>query len=112
MKLAGLYPVLDTLDPITLFAVDNDGFGKMPTAAYARLINEPKEKITRIMQYQIVHGRYNERSLIHGEKIQTLNGNDVRIYKKEDVVKINESSLVDSDIVLSNGIIHTLDALL
>lgn len=112
VKLAGLYSILDSKMLLTLLAPDNKAFERMAAQAYSRLINNDKSKLRRIIEYHILPGYFTSNDLHHGSRIQTLNGNDVTIYNKKGTIKINESTIVEMDIIVSNGIIHTLNMLL
>lgn len=112
IKLAGLYALLDSKKLFTLLAPDNKAFERMAAQAYSKLINTDKNKLRRVIEYHILPGQFTARDLRHGMRIQTLNGNDVVIHQAAGIIKINTSTIIEMDIVVSNGIIHTINMLL
>lgn len=113
IKLSGLYSLLDGDDKYTLFAPNNEAFENLTAPVYARLINEDRKKLRRIMEYHIIPGEYKLDDLTHNSKLQTLNGNDVNITTvNEDQTRINESSIIRPNKLASNGVIHMVNAVL
>ena len=113
IKLSGLYAVLDGDDKYTLFAPDNEAFERLTAPVYARLINEDRKKLRRIMEYHIVPGEYKLDDLSHNSRLQTLNGNDIIITTVNDKqTRINESNIIRGNKWASNGVIHVIDAVL
>jgi uncharacterized surface protein with fasciclin (FAS1) repeats len=45
-------------------------------------------------------------------RLETLTGDFITVTKHDDQVKINDATVVTSDILASNGIIHVIDAVL
>lgn len=112
VKATGFGMKLALEGPITFFAPENEAFEKMATSEFSRLINESKDKLSRILDYHVVPGHFTLNQFQHGLRIQTLNGNDIIIYNKDGIIKINEGKILSSDINASNGLVHTLDSLL
>lgn len=112
IKFSELYRTLDSTNSVTVFAPQNIAFEKLGGAGFSRLINESRSKLKRIMEYHILDGIHKSKEMIHGSRIQTLNGNDVTIYNKEGAFKINDSVVDQKDIVLQNGVLHIIDKIL
>lgn len=100
---AGLVPVLSGDAPYTLFAP--------PEAELQALKNEPSEKIRMVMAGHIVKGKYTEKDLKDGAKLEALNGKTVTICRKKGTL-VNGVSITKPDTELKNGMVHVLNSLL
>ena len=45
-------------------------------------------------------------------RLQTLTGDFIRVTKQDNDIKINNATIIESDILASNGIIHIIDSVL
>ncbi len=100
---AGLVPVLSGNSPYTLFAP--------PEADLTNLKNEPAERIRLVMAGHLVKGRYTEKDLKDGAKLEALNGKTITICRKKNTL-INGVSITKPDTEVKNGIIHGLSSAL
>ena len=96
---------------MTVFAPTDDAFGKLPEGTIASLLETiPALKI--ILLYHVVSGNVLAADVVTLESAVTLQGQTVSISVMGDVVKINDSQVIITDIQGSNGIIHVIDTVL
>ncbi|MEJ8757562.1 fasciclin domain-containing protein [Pontibacter sp. H259] len=103
MTTAGLIPVLSGDAPYTLLAP--------PEAELSALKNQPAEQIRLVMAGHILKGKYTEKDLKDGAKLEALNGKTITICRKKGTL-INGVSIAKADTEVNNGIIHTLNGAL
>ncbi|MEW6410839.1 MAG: fasciclin domain-containing protein [Candidatus Zixiibacteriota bacterium] len=108
VQAAGLESALNGDGPFTVFAPTNKAFEALPKGTLESLLKD-KEKLTSILTYHVLNGKVKAEQVVGLDKATTLNGQEVMIKKKDDGVKINDASVVATDIECSNGVIHVID---
>ena len=98
---AGLMPALSGDSPYTLFAP--------PEAELKALQNESPDKIRMVMAGHIVKGKYTEKDLKDGAKMEALNGKTITICRKKSTL-VNGVSISKPDTELKNGIVHVISS--
>ena len=111
LQAAGLDSVLAGEGPFTVFAPTDDAFGKLPEGTIASLL-ETIPELKNILLYHVVSGNVLAADVVTLESAVTLQGQTVSISVMGDVVKINDSQVIITDIQGSNGIIHVIDTVL
>ena len=118
VKAAGLVDALKGAGPFTVFAPTDAAFEKLekskPGTIAMLLKPENKSKLTAILTYHVVQGKYmagDVAKLKNGTKVKTLNGAEIKIGNKHGV-KINSSKVIKADIGCTNGVIHVIDTVL
>jgi len=111
LQAAGLDSVLAGEGPFTVFAPTDDAFGKLPEGTVASLL-ETIPALKNILLYHVVSGNVLAADVVALESAVTLQGQTVSISVMGDVVKINDSQVIITDIQGSNGIIHVIDTVL
>ncbi|MDB4287628.1 fasciclin domain-containing protein [bacterium] len=102
VKAAGLVEALSGEGPFTIFAPTNEAFAKLPEGTVTGLLKpENKEKLAAILKYHVVAG-----------KVKTLNGAEVTIAVADGKVAIDKATVVKTDIVGTNGVIHVIDSVI
>lgn len=113
MKMAELADSLTDGGPYTVFAPTNRAFAEMPEGMYASIMGEKdRDQLAQIFKRHIVSGRLKAEDMKDGQTVQTLQGTSYAISVQEDSIKIGDASIVKSGLHGSNGIIHTIDAVL
>lgn len=126
VQTAGLVETLSGEGPFTVFAPNNDAFGKLdPDTLNDLLTNEESlPALTDILTYHVVPGRITSDMLgldvinllkgaTAGGYVEAVNGSDLRFDLTPFGVMINGSSMVTMpDIETSNGVIHVIDTVL
>merc|ERR1711865_1253109 len=113
VELAVATPDLSTL--VTVFAPTNEAFAKLPAATLTHLLDPANVKeLDAVLTYHVVAGGAAfSKDLTDGEKIKTVEGQDVTasIYMGNRVF-INKALVTTADISASNGVIHIIDTVL
>lgn len=107
---AGLAETLSGDGPFTVFAPTNDAFAKLPEGTVETLLKpENKEKLAAILTYHVVAGKVMAADVKAG-KVKTVNGAEITITVKDGKVMVDGATVVKTDIVGTNGVIHVIDA--
>lgn len=110
---AGLVETLSGTGPFTIFAPTNAAFAALPAGTVEDLLKpENKEKLTSILTYHVVSGNVMSAQLSDGQKVATLNGQELTVAIKDGVVTINGAKVVAADLAGSNGVIHVVDGVI
>lgn len=110
---SGLDNVLSGKGPFTVFAPSDIAFEKMEKGALDTLLKpENKTKLADLLNYHIVSGKVDFKDLKDGEKLKTLNGKVLHVHVKDGHVKIEDAEILTHDLSSSNGVIHSLNAVM
>lgn len=111
---AGLVDTLKSDGPFTVFAPINDAFAKLPAGTVESLLaQESKADLTNILTYHVVSGAYMASDITDGLMLETVNGDSLEFTITDGVVSINGmTTLLSTDILTSNGIVHVIDDVL
>jgi len=110
---AGLVETLSGPGPFTIFAPTNAAFTALPAGTVEGLLKpESKDKLTAILTYHVVSGNVLAADLTDGQKVTTLNGQELTVSIANGVVKINGATVTAADLVGSNGVIHVVDGVI
>ena len=107
---AGLVDTLKSDGPFTLFAPVNTAFAKLPAGTLDSLLaEESKASLSNILTYHVVAGAYMASDITDGLKLTTVQGQDLIFTISNGIVSINGMpSLLMTDIITSNGIVHVI----
>ena len=112
----GAADLIDTLKgegPFTVFAPTDDAFEKLPAGTVeSLLLPENKQALTDILLYHVVAGKVMAADVVTLTEAETVLGQNVTIKVENGKVFINNSEVIITDIVTSNGVIHVIDAVL
>ena len=111
LKAADLVDALQGDGPFTVFAPTDAAFARLPKGALEGLL-APKAKGTLqdILKYHVVAGAIPAKSVVGQTFATTLNGQRLDIRVVEGSVMIDNATVVKTDIICSNGVIHVIDA--
>jgi uncharacterized surface protein with fasciclin (FAS1) repeats len=113
VKAAGLAETLSGKGPFTVFAPTNAAFEKLPKGTVESLLKpENKKKLVAILTYHVVAGKVMAADVVKLDKAKTVQGQEVKIVAGKDGVKVDNASVVKTDIVGSNGVIHVIDTVI
>jgi len=125
VKAAGLVETLQGKGPFTVFAPTNAAFDKLPAGTLEALIKpENKEKLTGILTYHVVAGKWDSKSIAKMIKdgngiaeVTTVAGGKLWIMMDgKDVLLKDESNgkakITIKDVYQKNGVIHVIDTVL
>ena len=107
---AGLTETLSNEGPFTVFAPNDDAFAKLPEGTVEGLLKD-KEKLTAILTYHVVSGKFKASDVMDMKSAKTLQGSELKI-NTSDGVKVNDAKVIQPDIMCTNGVCHMIDSVL
>jgi len=108
---AGLAETLSGTGPFTVFAPTNEAFAKLPAGTVESLLTPAKKAdLTAILTYHVVPGVLKAADLKDGQKLKTVQGNELTVSIKDGKVMIDGAVVTIADVVSSNGVTHVIDA--
>jgi len=125
LKAADLVSALQGDGPFTVFAPTNSAFAKIDKATLNSLLKpENKEKLTSILTYHVVKGKYAAADVVKALKngggtieLTTLNGSKFKVRKGTDGIYLKDanggySKIAATDVMGSNGVIHVIESVI
>ncbi len=116
VEAAGLTEALAGEGPFTVFAPTNEAFEAALEALglTAEELLADTETLTSVLLYHAVEGAVDAETAISldGESAPTVNGAEIQISVVDGNVMINEATVIQPDVIASNGIIHVIDSVL
>lgn len=118
VKAAGLDGTLSGPGPFTVFAPTNAAFDKLPKGTVEGLLKpEKKADLTKILTYHVVSGSYMAANLKDGQKLKTVQGEEITIGYKDNKwtvtdAKGNSANITIADVASSNGVTFVIDSVL
>jgi uncharacterized surface protein with fasciclin (FAS1) repeats len=123
VKAAGLVETLEGTGLFTMFAPTNAAFDKLPKGTVEMLLKpENKAKLTAILTYHVVAGKYSSKDLMDmikkgGGKAELTTVNGQKLTAKMEGGKIvlidakgGKAAVTTADVFQSNGVIHVTNA--
>ena len=113
VKAADLAATLSGAGPFTVFAPTNAAFDKVPKATLESLLTpEKKADLAKILTYHVVPGALKAADLKDGQKLKTVEGQELTVSVKDGKVMVNGATVTTADVISSNGVTHVVDAVL
>lgn len=118
VKAAGLVETLKSAGPFTVFAPTNAAFGKLPAGTVDNLLKpEMKAQLTGILTYHVVAGAYKSTDLKDGQKLKTVQGEELTIGYKDGKWSVTDAkggmaAITIADVISSNGVTYVIDGVL
>ena len=110
---ADLVGALKGPGPFTVFAPTDEAFAKLPAGTVETLLKpENKDQLTAVLTYHVVAGQVAAKQVVDLKGAKTLNGQRVDISVADGKVSIDKATVVTTDILCSNGIIHVIDSVI
>jgi hypothetical protein len=69
-------------------------------------------ELTKVLNYHVVAGEVLSPQLKDGQKVKTLEGQDVNISISGSAVSVNNAKVTKADVVAVNGVVHVIDKVL
>lgn len=110
IQAAGLTETLQGKGPFTVFAPTDEAFAKLPPGTVDALLKD-KAKLSKILTYHVVAGEVMAKDVKPG-MVTTVEGEKLKITKSSSGVKVNNASVIKTDVISSNGVIHVIDTVL
>jgi transforming growth factor-beta-induced protein len=108
---ADLVETLQGEGPFTVFAPTDDAFAALPEGTVEALLNDIPA-LTDILLYHVVPGRLFAADVLAEETLPTAQGKELNVRLDMGNAYVNDSQIIITDILTSNGIIHVIDAVL
>ena len=110
---ADLVGTLKGEGPFTVFAPTDEAFAKLPEGTVeSLLLPENRDKLVAILTYHVVPGKVLAKDVVELSSATTVNGSDVTIAVADGSVRIDNATVIATDIDASNGVIHVIDSVI
>jgi uncharacterized surface protein with fasciclin (FAS1) repeats len=76
------------------------------------LLADPEDDLSQILLYHVVPGKVMAADLSDGMEAETLEGASVTFSISDDGAMVDGANIIATDIEVSNGVIHVIDAVL
>lgn len=107
INLAGLNETFRNKGPFTIFAPSESAMARLSPDVKKTLLSN-KENATKFVSDHIVPGKIVVTEIKPG-KTQTIDGRTISLQSDNGLVKVEGASVIQSDIVADNGVIHIVD---
>jgi len=113
LKAADLEETLYGTDNFTLFAPTDSAFNKVSDDDPLIQITQNTEQLAKLLKYHTIFNRHIETDVLNKEYLMTLAGLSISAWNDElQMLKINDSKVIISNIVGTNGVVHAIDEVL
>lgn len=117
VEAAGLAETLSGKGPFTIFAPTDEAFAALPAGTLDMLLKkENRELLRTVLSYHVVAGSVMAKDAAavakKGGSVTTVAGQRLTVQTPKTGVKIGEGTVLQADIVCSNGVIHVMDRVL
>ncbi|MEL6771953.1 MAG: fasciclin domain-containing protein [Bacteroidota bacterium] len=113
VEAADLGGALSADGPITVFAPTNAAFGALPDGTVESLVQpENQDALRGILTYHVVAGKLTAADLSDGQMLETLTGAMLEVSITDEGVMIGGATVVQADVMASNGVVHVIDGVL
>lgn len=109
---AGLVETLQGPGPFTVFAPTDEAFAALPAGTVETLL-EPENlaDLQGVLTYHVVPGMVTAADLTEGMELTTVQGETLTVSLAGGAT-INGAAVVTADVLVSNGVVHIIDAVL
>lgn len=108
VQAAGLVSALQGKGPFTVFAPTDDAFAALPPGTVEGLLKDPKA-LGNILLYHVLPAEVKAAAVADGLTAKTLQGAEVKFTIADGKARINDATIVATDVIASNGVIHVID---
>jgi uncharacterized surface protein with fasciclin (FAS1) repeats len=112
VQAAGLEEALRGDGPLTVFAPTDAAFAALPEGTLEALLADPTGQLQQILLYHVLSGEVLAAAVTDGLEATTLQGAGVSFAIEGEEVTINEATIIATDIVASNGVVHVIVAVI
>ena len=102
-----LVDLLETPGPFTILAPTNEAF-----AAIGGTESLTDGELRNILLYHVIRGEFDESLIRSLGAAESANGLELQVNRVGEDLFINDSKVIETDIIANNGIIHRIDAVL
>ena len=108
---AGLGDALQENGPFTVFAPTDDAFAAIDAEVLDDLVADT-ELLTAVLTYHVVPGLFMAEQVVNTPAFNTLNGKNLSATVEEGMVKVGGATVVATDFLATNGVVHVIDQVL
>jgi len=113
VQAAGLEETLRGEGPFTVFAPTDEAFAALPEGTVENLLKpENKDQLIAILTYHVVPGKVTSEDVVKVKEVKSVNGKAIPIAVTDGKVNVDNATVVQVDIMASNGVIHVIDAVM
>ena len=113
LKAAGLVETLKGAGPFTVFAPTDEAFAKLPAGTVENLLKpENKDKLKAVLTYHVVAGKVTASDVAKLKSAKTVQGSEAKVSMSGGKVMIDNATVVKTDIMAKNGVIHVIDTVI
>lgn len=113
LEAAGLVDTLKGEGPFTVFAPTDEAFSKLPAGTLDSLLKpENRDQLVSILTYHVVPGKVMASDVGTLSEAETVNGKKIGIEVDGSTVRVDDATVVATDIAASNGVIHVIDSVI
>lgn len=110
VQAAGLVDTLKGEGPFTVFAPTDEAFAALPEGTVESLLQpENRDQLVAVLTYHVVPGKVTAAEVVNLSEAATVNGANVTISSSYGKVKVDGATVVQADVMASNGVIHVID---
>jgi uncharacterized surface protein with fasciclin (FAS1) repeats len=85
-------------------------FSKLASGTLDELVQPAnKQKLSDIMNFHVISGKNLVTDLSNGQKLKTVNGQELSVTVSNDEVRINGAKVLAQNMQGSNGVVHSID---
>jgi len=110
VQTAGLADTLSGPGPLTVFAPNDDAFGKLPQGTVENLLKDIP-KLKDVLTYHVVSGRHMAADVAAQKSLKSVQGQDITV-RADGGVKVDGATVIQADIAADNGVIHVIDSVI
>ncbi|MEO0409301.1 MAG: fasciclin domain-containing protein, partial [Cyanobacteria bacterium P01_A01_bin.135] len=112
VQAADLAGTLSAEGPYTVFAPTDEAFAALPEGVLNKLLlPENQAALTQILTYHVIPAEV-PASAVETGAVASASGEELNIVAGESGVTVNDATVVATDVMASNGIIHVIDTVL
>ena len=111
VQAAGLTATLKGEGPFTVFAPTDAAFAAIPPATLNALLAN-QQQLTAVLTYHVVPGEVRAAQALTLSSAPTVNGKPLTLANTSGTLRVNNATVVQTDILTTNGVIHVIDAVL
>jgi uncharacterized surface protein with fasciclin (FAS1) repeats len=112
VQAAGLVETLQGDGPFTVFAPTDEAFAALPEGVLDGLLADT-DALAEVLTYHVVAGQVLAADVVGLDSATTVQGEDIAIAVEDGQVILNgTSTVVTTDVMASNGVIHVIDAVI
>lgn len=111
IKSASLLDILQGPGPFTVLAPTDAAFSRLPENLRHTLLTDIPA-LKRVLMYHVLFGDVRLEDLQQIDEAPTGEGSIVAVEQVDGRVKVNDATVLESDILTDNGVIHVIDYVL